>query len=261
MNIFTNNSINISEIISNKIATSKYNARILTDIQKEIHALYNNSVTLNKPLDTTLSVLKNIESKYSISKKMISIYNMESVNKDSIKAMIDIHHRENKKDYLAIACYSDILKKIDIKATNIEINLIKKFKELSNKITTGHNSIEKTIEFLDDYFKHCENRLDETPELEKKINEYKDQKGILLFLIKYNTSQKNTDIRIEKNVSKANKYNENLNKAIHELYTITSNYTSILENRDSFNDKNKILEVMTKYIESIEKINTTYLNV
>ncbi|WP_311752721.1 hypothetical protein [Proteus columbae] len=261
MKTFTNNSMNISEIINNKIATSKPHTCILTDIQKKIHSLYNNSVTLNTPLDTTLSVLKDIEGKGSVSEKIGTIYNLELVNKDSLKSMIDIHHREKKKDHSTITRYLDTLKEIDRKATDKEIKLIKEFKELSNKITTGHNSIEKTIKFLDDYFKNCENRLDETPELEKKINEYKDQKGILLFLIKYNTSQRNTEVRIEENVSKANKYNEKLNKAIHELYTITSNYTSILENSDQFESRNKILEVITKYIESIEKINTTYLNV
>ncbi|MBG2802535.1 hypothetical protein ACNARU_12505 [Proteus sp. WDL240414] len=259
MKIFINNSMNISETISNKINTN--NPHILTDIKKEINYLHNKSVALNTPIDTTLYLLKHIEEKRPISKNIESIYNLELVNKDSLKSMIDIHHREKKKDYLAIACYSDILKKIDIKATNIEIQLTKEFMKLSDQIIKNHTIIKDTIKILDSYFQNLKDRLDETPELENKINEYDNQNKIISSLIKYNTSQKNIVTDIEEKTNKANKYNKNLNGAIDELCKITSNYISILEDSDQSKYHNKILEVITKHIEGIEKINTTYLNI
>ncbi|WP_193015479.1 hypothetical protein [Proteus sp. FME41] len=259
MNITSNNGMNISEIISNKISTNKLHSRILTDIQKEINSLHNNSVTLNTPLDTTLSLLKHIEDKHPISKNIGTIYNLELVDKDCLSSMIDIHHREKKKDHSAISLYSDILKKIDINTTNKEIQFIKEFMKLSDKIIENHTTIKDTIKILDSYFQNLKDKLDETPELEKKINEYDDQNKILSSLIKYNTSQKNIGMKIEEETSKANKYNKNLNKAINELCTITSNYISILENSDQLKDHNKILELITNHKESIEKINTTYL--
>ncbi|MBG3019020.1 hypothetical protein GHV24_03765 [Proteus mirabilis] len=94
-----------------------------------------------------------------------------------------------------------------------------------------------------------------------KINEYDNQNKIISSLIKYNTSQKNIVTDIEEKTNKANKYNKNLNGAIDELCKITSNYISILEDSDQSKYHNKILEVITKHIEGIEKINTTYLNI
>lgn len=259
MHITSNNSMSISEIISNKISTNKPHTRILTDIKKEINSLHNNSVTLNIPLDTTLSLLKYIEDKRPISKNIDAIYNLELVDKDSLSSMIDIHHREKKKDHSAISLYSDILKRIGINTTNKEIQLTKEFMKLSDKIIENHTKIKKIIKVLDSYFQNLKDKLDETPELEKKINEYDDQNTILSSLIKYNTSQKNIGMKIEEETSKAKKYNENLNKAIDELCTITLNYISILENSDKLKDHNKILELITNHKESIEKINTTYL--
>ncbi|WP_109408454.1 hypothetical protein [Proteus genomosp. 4] len=259
MHKVSNSSMSISEIISNKISTNKPHARILTDIKKEINSLHNNSVTLSIPLDTTLSLLKYIEDKRPISENIDAIYNLELVDKDSLFSMIDIHHREKKKDHSAISLYSDILKKIGINTTNKEIQLTKEFMKLSDKIIENHTTIKNTIKVLDSYFQNLKDKLDETPELEKKINEYDDQNKILSSLIKYNTSQKNIGMKIEEETSKAKKYNENLNKAIDELCTITSNYISILENSDQLKDHNKILELITNHKESIEKINTTYL--
>ncbi|MEQ4912030.1 hypothetical protein F9282_17920 [Proteus terrae subsp. cibarius] len=258
INITSNSSMNINEIINNKINQNP-NTRILKDIKKEINSLYNNSVTLNTPLDTTLSLLKHIENNRPISENIDAINNLELVDKDSLFSMIDIHHREKKKDYSAISIYSNILEKIRINTINKEIKLTKEFMKLSDKIIDNHTIIKDTIKILDSYFQNLKDKLDETPELEKKINEYDDQNKILSSLIKYNTSQKNIGMKIEKETSKANKYNENLNKVIDELCTITSNYISILENSDQLKDHNKILELITNHKESIEKINTTYL--
>ncbi|SUC13654.1 Uncharacterised protein [Proteus vulgaris] len=259
MHIASNKSMNISEIINNKINANKPKTHILADIKKEINSLYNNSVRLKTPLDITLSLLKNIEDNLPISENIGDIYNLGLVDKDSLSAMVDIHHRENKKNYITISSYSNILKTIDLNTTKKEIQLTKEFMKISNNITGNHTIIENTIKTLDNYFQCFKDKLDETPEIENKTNEYDNQKKILSSLIKYNTSQKNIGTNIEEKTSRSNKYNENLNKAIDELCKITTNYISILESSDQLKDHNKILELITNHKESIEKINTNYL--